>query len=94
MVKAVCGLIYDDEFKEKYGLSRFYHLNGEIERNEDGEDIYICSRYNENTGKSEDVSEKIVNLPAVVRKFIDLYAIYTDNPGTLKYIGVHSSELI
>ena len=94
MIKAVCGLIHDDEFKKKYGCSRFFHLNGEIKTNSDGDDIYVCSRYNENTGRTEDVSEKVMNMPAVVQEFIKKYSMYTEDPDALKYIGVHSSELI
>ena len=36
-IKVVCGLIYDDEFHARTGGTRFYHLNGDIETNADGE---------------------------------------------------------
>lgn len=45
-IKVVCGLIYDDEFNARTGANRFYHLNGDIETNPDGEQVYICSMLN------------------------------------------------
>ena len=43
-IKVVCGLIYDDEFHARTGGTRFYHLNGDIETNADGEEIYIFAQ--------------------------------------------------
>ena len=60
-IKVVCGLIYDDEFHARTGGTRFYHLNGDIETNADGEEIYICTRQNQHTGKFEDISEPVSN---------------------------------
>ena len=48
-IKVVYGLIYDDELNKRMGLNRFYHLNGDIETDSDGNEIYICSRWNEET---------------------------------------------
>ena len=92
-IKVVCGLIYDDEFNARTGANRFYHLNGDIETNPDGEQVYICSMLNQDTGKSEDVCELVKNLPDVVQKFIKLYAKSVGPDRNVKYIGVHSSEL-
>ncbi len=44
-IKVVYGLIYDDELNKRMGLNRFYHLNGDIETNADGKEIYICSKW-------------------------------------------------
>ena len=45
-IKVVYRLIYDDELNKRLGLNRFYHLNGDIETDADGNGIYICSRWN------------------------------------------------
>ena len=78
-IKVVCGLIYDDEFHARTGGNRFYHLNGDIETNSDGEEVYICTRQ---------------NLPIVVQRFIELYAQNVGSDRNAKYIGKHSSELV
>ena len=54
--------IYDDELNKRLGLNRFYHLNGDIETDADGNGIYICSRWNEETKQIEDVAERVDNL--------------------------------
>ncbi|MCI8979417.1 MAG: hypothetical protein HFE52_01985 [Clostridia bacterium] len=92
-IKVVCGLIYDDEFHARTGGNRFYHLNGDIETNTDGEQVYICTRQNQE-GKSEDVRELVSNLPKVVQRFIELYAQSVGSDRNAKYIGKHSSELV
>ena len=46
-IKVVCGLIYDDEFHARTGGTRFYHLNGDIETNADGEQVYVCTKQNQ-----------------------------------------------
>ena len=61
-IKVVYGLIYDDELNKRMGLNRFYHLNGDIETDADGNEIYICSRWNEETKQIEDVAERVDNL--------------------------------
>ena len=53
-IKVVCGLIYDDEFHARTGGTRFYHLNGDIETNADGEQVYVCTKQNQQ-GKFEDI---------------------------------------
>lgn len=92
-IKVVCGLIYDDEFHARTGGNRFYHLNGDIETNNEGEQVYICTRQNQE-GKFEDVRELVSNLPNVVQRFIELYAQSVDSDRNAKYIGKHSSELV
>ena len=93
-IKVVCGLIYDDEFHARTGGTRFYHLKGDIETNADWEEIYICTRQNQHTGKFEDISEPVSNLPIVVQRFIELYAQNAGSDRNVKYIGKHSSELV
>ena len=61
-IKVVYGLIYDDELNKRLGLNRFYNLNGDIETDADGNGIYICSRWNEETKQIEDVAERVDNL--------------------------------
>lgn len=92
-IKVVCGLIYDDEFHARTGGNRFYHLNGDIETNADGEEVYICAMQNEE-GEVEDISELVSNLPIVVQRFIELYAQNAGSDRNVKYIGKHSSELV
>ena len=58
-IKVVYGLIYDDELNKRLGLNRFYHLNGDIETDADGNGIYI---WNEETKQIEDVAERVDNL--------------------------------
>ena len=57
-IKVVCGLIYDDEFHARTGGTRFYHLNGDIETNADGEQVYVCTKQNQQ-GKFEDITEPV-----------------------------------
>lgn len=92
-IKVVCGLIYDDEFHARTGGYRFYHLNGDIETNSDGTQVYICTRQNQQ-GDFEDVSELVSNLPYAAQKFIELYAQSVDSDRNAKYIGVNASELV
>lgn len=92
-IKVVCGLIYDDDFYARTGRYRFYHLNGDIETNPDGEQVYICTRQNQH-GKFEDVREFVSNLPEVVQRFIELYTQSVGSDRNAKYIGKHSSELV
>ena len=61
-IQVVYGLIHDDELNKRLGLNRFYHLNGDIETDADGNGIYICSRWNEETKQIEDVAERVDNL--------------------------------
>ena len=92
-IKVVCGLIYDDEFHARTGGTRFYHLNGDIETNADGEQVYVCTKQNQQ-GKFEDITEPVSNLPIVVQRFIELYAQNAGSDRNVKYIGKHSSELV
>lgn len=93
-IKVVCGLIYDDEFHARTGGNRFYHLNGDIETNSEGEQVYLCTRQNQQTGEFEDVSKLVSNLPNIVQRFIELYAQNVGSDRNVRYIGKHSSELV
>ena len=92
-IKVVCGIIYDDEFHARTGGTRFYHLNGDIETNADGDQVYVCTKQNQQ-GKFEDITEPVSNLPIVVQRFIELYAQNAGSDRNVKYIGIHSSELV
>ena len=106
-IKVVYGLIYDDELNKRMGLNRFYHLNGNIETDADGNEIYICSRWNEEnmvechvswsneeTKQIEDVAERVDNLSVAFQKFIERYTQIVDCERNAKFIGVNLSELV
>lgn len=93
VIKAVCGLIYDDEFHARTGMNRLYHINGNIEINDDGEEVYSCAMQNEE-GEVEDISELVSALPIVVQRFIELYVQNVGSDRNAKYIAKHSSELV
>ena len=93
-IKVVYGLIYDDELNKRMGLNRFYHLNGKIETDADGNEIYICSRWNEETKQIEDVAERVDNLSVAFQKFIERYTQIVDCERNAKFIGVNLSELV
>lgn len=93
-IKVVCGLIYDDEYHRRVGLHRFYHFNGDIQTNSDGEQVYICTRQNQQTGEFEDISEAVSNLSEPAQKFIAKYTQSVDVDRNAKYIGVNLSELM
>ena len=94
MISAVCGLIYDDVYKAKCGLNKLYYLNGELRVNNNGETIYITSRYNQNTGRSEAVRGRVADMPEVVKRFIHTHTQRVTDRSEIKCIGVHSSELM
>lgn len=93
-IKVVCGLIYDDEYHKRMGMHKFYHLNGDIETNSEGEQVYICSIQNEETGEFEDVTERVSNMPDFIQKYIELYTQCVDSDRNAKYIGKNLSELV
>ena len=93
-IKVVYGLIYDDELNKRMGLNRFYHLKGYIEPDADGNEIYICSRWNEETKQIEDVAERVDNLSVAFQKFIERYTQIVDCERNAKFIGVNLSELV
>ncbi len=93
-IKIVCGLIYDDEFHLRTGGNRFYHLNGDIETNSDGKQVYICDRQNPETGEFEDIVELVSNLPKCVQKYIERYTQTVTNRESVQYIGSHTAELM
>ena len=93
-IKVVYGLIYDDELNKRMGLNRFYHLNGNIETDADGNELYICSRWNEETKQIEDVAERVDNLSVAFQKFIERYTQIVDCERNAKFIGVNLSELV
>jgi hypothetical protein len=84
-IKVVYGLIYDDELNKRMGLNRFYHLNGDIETDADG---------NEETKQIEDVAERVDNLSVALQKFIERYTQIVDCERNAKFIGVNLSELV
>lgn len=94
MIYAVCGLIYDDEYKASRGLNKLYYLNGEIDVNKRGETIYITSRYDEKTGENTDVTGLVADMPEVVKRFIHTHTQHVTDRSEIKCIGVHSSELM
>lgn len=94
MISAVCGLIYDDEYKAKYGMNKIYYLNGDIEVNGKGETVYITDEYNKGTGTFVDVTARVADLPEVVKRFIHTHTQRVTDRSEVKCIGVHSSELM
>ena len=94
MISAVCGLIYDDEYKAKYGMNKLYYLNGDIEVNDEGETVYIEDEYNKGTGTLVDVTARVADLPEVVKRYIHTHTQRVTDRSEIKCIGVHSSELM
>lgn len=93
-IQIVFGMIYDDEYYIREGVNRFYHLNGDIETNSAGEQVYICTKLNENTGKNEDVECRVCDTPKYIQKYIEKYTQRVTDRGQAKYIAVHSSQLV
>ena len=93
-IEVVYGLVYDDELNKRMGLNRFYHLNVDSETDADGNEIYICSRWNEETKQIEDVAERVDNLSVALQKFIERYTQIVDCERNAKFIGVNLSELV
>ena len=64
------------------------------ETDADGNEIYICSRWNEETKQIEDVAERVDNLSVAFQKFIERYTQIVDCERNAKFIGVNLSELV
>ena len=93
-LRLVSGIIYDDAFEMMYGGSRFYHLNGDIETDETGNEIYIVSRKKENSSESEDVAYPVKNMPKLVQRYIKKHTQTVVDRNEAQYICVHSQDLL
>lgn len=93
-LRIVSGIIYDDEYALMHGGNRFYYLNGDIETDINGRDVYIESRRKENGKESEDDTFLVKDMPKLVQRYIQIYTQTVSDRGKAKYICVHSQDLL
>jgi hypothetical protein len=69
----VTGIVNAREFhngRQIHSSSTFYCLNGDIETNEDGDEVYITSRQKENSSESEDVIKLVKEMQPEIQEYI------------------------
>lgn len=93
LLRVVSGIIYDDNYAVMHGGNRFYHLNGDIEINESGEEVYIESHKKDGSSESEDVAYPVKDMPKLVQRYINKYTQVVTERGKVQYICVHSNDL-
>lgn len=66
----VTGIVPDIESNIRTGGNRFWVLNGDIEGDKDGTEVYICTRMKKDSSEFEDVFSLVKDMPQPIQDYI------------------------
>lgn len=75
----VTGIVDDIESNMRTGGNRFWFLNGDIEIDKEGNEVYICSRMKKDSSELEDVSSIVKDMPQPVQDYIAANKQFIEN---------------